>query len=79
MKKGNEAGRTTITVTGCDPARLDAVTIYCREKGIDVNEALKATVDLLYARHVPPSVQRFLELQGAGALRKKDDGSGADK
>lgn len=77
MKKESDAGRGSVLVTGYDPGRLEAIEIYCREKGVDVNDALKVTLDVLYARHVPPSVQKFLKLTGEAPALKKDSGKGA--
>ena len=71
MKKDTDAGRGSVLVTGYDPARLEAIEIYCREKGVDINDALKVTLDVLYARHVPPSVQKFLKLTGGGTVPEK--------
>ncbi|MBE5863205.1 MAG: hypothetical protein E7295_10190 [Lachnospiraceae bacterium] len=56
-------------VTDYDPARLKAIMMYAKVKGVDVNKAMTDTLDRLFARCVPPSVQEFLSMtQGSGSL-----------
>lgn len=61
-------------VTYYDPARLKAIFMYAKTKGVDVNKAMTDALDRLYVRCVPPSVQEFLSMtQGSGM---SDPGNG---
>ena len=54
-------------VTSYDAARLNAILTYAKRKGVDVNKAMTDTLDRLFSRCVPPSVQEFLSMtQGNG-------------
>ena len=72
MKKenGEATGRV---ITEYDPAKLQAIEMYIREKNGDLNRAMTDTLDKIYARFVPPTVQHFLESQKGAASQKKEE------
>ncbi len=68
MKK-EVAKEQGMVVTYYDPVRFQAILMYAKAKGVDVNKAMTDTLDRLFARCVPPSVQEFLSMtQGSGSL-----------
>lgn len=75
MKK-EVAKEQGMVVTYYDPVRFQAILMYAKAKGVDVNKAMTDTLDRLFARCVPPSVQEFLNMtQGDGsALLGSGDG-----
>lgn len=78
MKKDNGEA-TGRVITEYDEAKLQAIELYVREKNGDLNKAMTDTLDKIYARFVPPTVQYFLECQkGAGSQKKEDRKAGGD-
>ena len=69
-ESGETLGRVT---TEYDAAKLQAIELYVREKNGDLNRAMTETLDRLYARYVPPSVQYFLECQRGSSIPKNED------
>ncbi|MBQ3905376.1 MAG: hypothetical protein II743_01275 [Lachnospiraceae bacterium] len=61
MKKEQGTAQGTVMIS-YDPARLQAIYMYAKGKGCDVNRVLTDTLDKLFARFVPPSVQEYLSM-----------------
>lgn len=77
-KKENVEALGRVT-TEYDAAKLQAIELYVREKNADLSRAMTDTLDKLYARYVPPSVQYFLECQrGIDGLKNEEQRAGGD-
>lgn len=53
--------KATITVT-YDADKLQAVTLYMKQKGLSVEAELAEELELLFQKHVPANVRGFLEM-----------------
>ena len=66
MKK-EATEETGSVVTFYDAEKFQTILMYAKIKGVDVNRAMTDTLDRLYLRCVPPSVQDYLDMkQGRG-------------
>ena len=63
-------------VTCYDPARLKAIFMYAKTRGVDVNKAMTDALDKLFVRCVPPSVQEFLSMTQGGGMSDFGNGDG---
>ena len=67
---------TGSVVTFYDAEKFQTILMYAKIKGVDVNRAMTDTLDRLYLRCVPPSVQDFLAMKRGGDAAKNDGRDG---
>lgn len=65
-----------MVVTYYDPVRFQVILTYAKIKKVDVNRAMTDTLDRLFARCVPPSVQEFLNMTQGDASMVSGSGDG---
>lgn len=70
--------KATITVT-YDADKLNAVTLYMKQKDLSVEAELAAELELLFQKHVPANVRGFLEMcaDNSGTRRTRPAASSA--
>ena len=62
--------KATITVT-FDADKLEAVTLYMKQKDLSVETELVAVLELLFQKHVPANVRGFLEMRSDSASARR--------
>ena len=73
-KEATEESASVITFY--DAEKFQMILMYAKVRGVDVNKAMVDTLDKLYVRCVPPSVQDFLIMKRGGETKKLEGGGG---
>ena len=62
--------KATITVT-FDADKLEAVTLYMKQKELSVEKELAEELELLFQKHVPANVRGFLEMRSDNTAARR--------
>ena len=62
--------KASITVT-FDADKLEAVTLYMKQKDLSVEKELAAELELLFQKHVPANVRGFLEMRSDNTAARR--------
>ena len=73
-KEATEESASVITFY--DAEKFQMILMYAKVRGVDVNKAMTDTLDRLFARCVPPSVQEFLNMTQGDASAISGGGDG---
>ena len=73
-KEATEESASVITFY--DAEKLQMILMYAKVRGVDVNKAMVDTLDKLYARCVPPSVQDYLDMKQGRGKQNSENGGG---
>ena len=64
--------KATVTVS-YDERKLDALKKYLTKKGIDFEDELVKSIDILYSKNVPSAVKEYLDLKSEPSNLKRQE------
>ena len=64
--------KATVTVS-YDERKLDALKKYLEKKGIDFEDELVKSIDILYSKNVPSAVKEYLDMKSEPSNLKRQE------
>ena len=64
--------KATVTVS-YDERKLDALKKYLTKKGIDFEDELVKSIDILYSKNVPSAVKEYLDMKSEPSNLKRQE------
>ena len=64
--------KATVTVS-YDERKLDALKKYLTKKGIDFEDELVKSIDILYSKNVPSAVKEYLDMKSEPSNPKRQE------
>ena len=64
--------KATVTVS-YDEKKLDALKKYLTKKGIDFEDELVKSIDILYSKNVPSAVKEYLDMKSEPSNPKRQE------